>query len=277
MAFGAAAPSDCYNIKAVGVQTLTAFVFAAARLADTMRLRLFLRRLTISSPRMSVHSALTWPIRVGLSALVLGFCAAIGLWAFEFGKDFAGLDRRSDQELVRLQTELAQLRSELSSVKEERDQAQSVANTSVTLVTAEKSAQERLQLQVKQLEEESRSLRDDLGFFEKLIPAAGVTGVAIRGLQAEVQNGAKLKWQVLVIQANKNAIEFNGLLELTFSGTVDGKPWTSTLASGPQAIKIRQYGRLEGEFDLPAQTVVKMVTAKVLEGSQVRSTQSIKL
>ena len=233
--------------------------------------------MTISSPRMSVHSAVTWPLRLALSALVLGFCAAIGLWAFEFGKDFAGLDRRSDEELGRLNAQVVQLQTELASVKDERDLAQSVSNTSGTLVTAERSAQERLQQQVKQLEAESRVLRDDLGFFEKLIPAAGVPGVAIRGLQAELDNNNHLRWQVLVIQASKNAAEFNGLLELSFSGTVDGKLWNATLVGGPQAIKIRQYGRLEGAFELPEKVVVKMVTAKVMEGAVVRSTQSIKL
>jgi hypothetical protein len=245
-----------------------------------MRLKLFLRRMTISAPRMSVHSALTWPLRLALSAIVLGFCAAIGLWAFEFGKDIAGLEKGADEELLRLRTEVVQLRTDLSRVKEERDQAQSVANTSVTLVTAERASQERLELQVKQLEAESRALRDDLGFFEKLIPTAGVAGVAgvaIRGLQAEVQNGNKLKWQVLVIQANKNAPEFNGLLNLSFSGTVDGRPWVSAPSGGPQAIKIRQYGRLEGEYELPARVVVKTVTAKLMEGGVMRSTQAINL
>lgn len=233
--------------------------------------------MTISAPRMSVHSALTWPLRLALSAIVLGFCAAIGLWAFEFGKDIAGLEKGADEELLRLRTEVGQLRTDLSRVKEERDEAQSVANTSVTLVTAERASQERLELQVKQLEAESRALRDDLGFFEKLIPTAGVAGVAIRGLQAEVQSGNKLKWQVLVIQANKNAPEFNGLLNLSFSGTVDGKPWASAPGGGAQAIKIRQYGRLEGEYELPARVVVKTVTAKLMEGGVMRSTQAINL
>lgn len=242
-----------------------------------MRLKLFLRRMTISSPRMSVHSALTWPLRLALSAIVLGFCAAIGLWAFEFGKDIAGLEKGAGDELLQLRAEVSQLRTDLARVKEERDQAQSIANTSVTLVTAERSSQERLELQVKQLEAESRALRDDLGFFEKLIPTAGVAGVAIRGLQAEVQNGTKVKWQVLVIQASKNAPEFNGLLNLSFSGTVDGKPWTGTPSGGSQAIKIRQYGRLEGEYELPARVVVKTVTAKLMEGGMMRSTQSINL
>ena len=242
-----------------------------------MRFRLLRRRLTISAPRMSVRSALPWPFRWALLAIVLGFCAAIGLWAFEFGKDIAGLEKGSKDELMRLRAEVQVLRTDLAGAREERDQAQSIANTAGTLVTTEKSSRERLLTQVKQLEIDNRTLRDDLGFFEKLIPATGVDGVAIRGLQAELHDGTKVKWQVLVIQANKNVSEFNGRLDVTFSGTLGDKPWTAALVGGPQAIKIRQYGRLEGEFELPAQAIVKSVTAKVMDGAIARATQSIKL
>src|SRR3989338_2720739 len=139
-----------------------------------VRLRLLRRRLTISEPRMSVHSALPWPFRWALLAIVLGFCAAICLWAFEFGKDIAGLEKGSKEELLRLRSEVMELRVELASTKEDRDKAQSIANTAGTLVTTEKASHERLLAQAKQLEEDNRSLRDDLGFFEKLIPASGV-------------------------------------------------------------------------------------------------------
>jgi cell division protein FtsB len=226
---------------------------------------------------MSVRSALPWPFRWAVLAIVLGFCAAIGLWAFEFGKDIAGLERGSKEELMQLRITVTDLRTELNKVKIERDQAQSIANTAGTLVTAEKASYEKLAAQVKQLETDNRSLRDDLGFFEKLIPSSATEGVAIRGLQAELQSPVALKWQVLVIQANRNATEFNGRLELTFTGVLSGKPWSSTLTAGPQDIKVRQYGRVEGIFEVPAQVVVKGVLAKVTEGTAVRSTQSIKL
>lgn len=242
-----------------------------------MRFRLFRRRLTISSPRMAVRSALPWPLRWALGAVVLGFCAAIGLWAFELGKDLAGLDDGSARDVRRLQSELADLRQHLGSLREERDRAQSVANTSATLLTAEKAAQERLMVQTRQLEAENRSLRDDLGFFEKLIPSAGSANLAIRGLQAEVQNGQQLKWQVLVIQAQKNAPEFSGKLELSLNGLQSGRPWSVVLPEGPLSLKFRQYGRMEGVFELPPQTVVKGVSARVMEGAVVRAAQSIKL
>jgi len=49
------------------------------------------------------------------------------------------------------------------------------------------------------------------------------------------------------------------------------------LPSGPQSLKFRQYGRLEGVFELPPQTVIKGISAKVMEGTVTKAVQSIKL
>ncbi len=235
-----------------------------------MRFKLLRRRLTISAPRVAVRSAMPWPLRWALAAIVLGFCAAIALWAFEFGKGLAGLDTGAREELVRLRQEVLRLR-------EERDKAQSVVNTSGSLLTAEKAAQDRLMAQLRQLEVENRALRDDLGFFEKLLPAGGAEGIAIRGLQADVLAGGQVKWQVLVIQPVKNAPEFNGKLEVTFAGLQNGKPWSMALPGGALALQMRQYRRMEGVIELPAQAVVKTVSAKVVEGSATRALQTVKL
>ena len=242
-----------------------------------MRLRLLLRRLTVSAPRMAVRSALPWPFRWAVLAIVLGFCAAIGLWAFEFGKDIAGLDKNTKEVLLQTRAQLADLRDEVATLKEARDKAQSVANTADTLMTTEKVAQEKLIVQNKQLEADNQRLRDDLGFFEKLIPATGVEGIAIRSVQAELRNGREIKWQVLVIQSQKNPQEFNGRLELSFSGVQGGKPWVAALQGGAQPFRLKQYGRMEGVFELPPQVTIKGVTAKVMDGSVTKATQSVKL
>ena len=219
---------------------------------------------------MAVRSALPWPVRWMLGAVVLGFSAAIGLWAFEFGKGIAGLDTNAKEELKLLKIEVAQLRLD-------RDKAQTIANTSGSVLTAEKAAQEKIVTQLKQLEADNRLLRDDLGFFEKLIPAGGAELVTIRGLQAELLSQSQLKWQVLVIQPVKNAPDFKGKMEITFNGTVGGKPWTANLPGGAQDLQFRQYRRIEGVLDLPPLAVVKTVTAKVVEGSITRSIQNFKL
>ena len=235
-----------------------------------MRFKLLRRRLTISAPRMKVRSATPWPLQWAGAAVVLGFCGAIALWTFELGKDLAGVDH-TDKE------ELAQLRQEVSQLRSERDRLQSIMNTSGSAMLVERSTQERLSTQVRVLETENRALREDLGFFEKLMPASGTEAVSIRGLQAEVLAGTQLKWQVLVIQPVKNAPEFRGKLQLTLAGTLAGKPWTMDLPGGAQDLSFRQYRRLEGMVDLPQQAVVKNVSAKVLEGTATRAVHSVKL
>ena len=110
-----------------------------------MRFRLLRRKLTVSAPRMAVRSALPWPFRWLLGAVVLGFSGSMAMWAFEFGRDIAGLDRESKQELSHLRGEVQTLRADLLV-------AQSVANTSESLLTTERTAQEQLTMRIRQLE-----------------------------------------------------------------------------------------------------------------------------
>ena len=162
-------------------------------------------------------------------------------------------------------------------LRQDRDKSQTIANTSGSLLTAEKAAQEKMAAQIQQLEASNLQLRDDLGFFEKLLPAGGADGVSIRSLQAELLSASQLRWQVLVIQPVKNAPDFNGKLEVTINGLLAGKPWTATLPGGAQALQFKQYRRIEGVLDLPPLAVVKTVTAKVVEGAATRSVQTFKL
>jgi hypothetical protein len=244
--------------------------FPFAKGPALLKFRLFRRRLTISSPRMAVRSSLPWPVRWILGAVMLGFSGAIALWAFEFGKGITGLDTHAKEELQTLRTEVNTLRAD-------REKARSIANTSGSLLTAEKAAQEKMAEQIRQLEADNLTLRDDLGFFEKLLPASGADGISIRSLQAEMVSGTQLKWQILVIQPVKGAAEFDGKLEMTVNGTQGGKAWTASLPGGAQVLKLKQYRRIEGVLDLPSQAVVQTVTAKILEGGTTRSVQTFKL
>lgn len=243
-----------------------------------MRLRLLRRRLTISAPRMMVSSAFPWPIRWALAAVVIGFCSAIGLWAFEFGREIAGIEGGTQAELVRLRERVAVLDAELVQTRVQRDVAQSVANTANTLITTEKVSSEKILSQLKSLEDENRRLKDDLGFFEKLTPSLGAEGVTIRALQGDTQPDGKIHWQVLLIQAKKNPAEFSVRLEVAFVGVLNGKPWTGS-GSGPDGVpvKLGQYGRIEGFYDVPPQVLIKSLTVKLFEGGALRATQSAKI
>lgn len=235
-----------------------------------MRWKLLRRRLSVSAPRMIVRSHLPWPLRWAVAAVVLGFSAAIALWAFEFGKSIAGFDFGVKEEVVRLRAEVKQLR-------EDGERALSVANTADSLLKTERAAQERLAQQVRQLEGEKQSLQADLGFFEKLIPAAG-EGLQLRALQAEVTAPGELRYQLLVMQTGKSPAEFRGRYDLLLTGLVDGRPWTMSMPGGPKPLQLKQYARVDGMFDLPAEAVIKTVQARVTDSQgTVRATQTLKL
>lgn len=240
-----------------------------------MRFKLLRRRLSISAPRMIVRSHLPWPLRWVMYAVALGFSAAIALWAFEFGKDIAGLDRGSKGEVIRL-------KAELDGLREESERAQAIANTADSLLKAEKVAQERLAAQLKQAEAENLALKADLGFFERLLPvgegASAGSALLVRAFQVEPAGAGQLRYQLLVMQNGKPSAPFDGRYELTMSGQLNGEPWSAGLPGGAKPLQVKQYARVEGRIDYPEGAVVKTVQVRVLNGSgAVMATQMAKL
>ena len=234
-----------------------------------MRGKLLRRRLSVSAPRMIVRSHLPWPLRWAVAAVVFGFSAAIALWAFELGKDIAGLDRGHKDEL-------AQLRAEAARLREQSEQARSLANRADSLLKAERAAQERLADEVRRLEAEKATLLADLGFFERLLPGAG-DGLQLRGLTAEAKSAGRLRYQVLVMQPGKGAQPFVGRYDLVLSGTLAGQAWSQGLPDGPQALRLQQYARLEGEVEFPPAAVIKTVQARVIDAQgATRAQQTVR-
>jgi len=232
-----------------------------------MRFTLLRRRLTISAPRMAVRSDVPWPLRWLAIALMLGLCSAVALWAFDFGRQVAGVNAVPADDVAALRQRIAEL-------TQARDAAQAIANSAESVLTAERAAQATLMAHVKKLEGENRGLREDLGFFERLIPVSGNDDVAIRGLHAEVvaqtPTATTLRWQLLMMQTRKNAPMFTGEVQLVVSGSqANGKPWTSSAAS--ESLTLRHYQRLEGTIDIPVGVTHKSMTATVRQGTQVRT------
>lgn len=219
---------------------------------------------------MIVRSHLPWPLRWAAFALMLGFSAAIALWAFEFGRDIAGLDRGDKEELARLRAELTDLRSIHA-------QARQVADTADSLLKTERAAQEQLARQVRQLEADRQALQSDLGFYERLLPTAG-EGLQVRGLQADLKAPGRLRYQMVVVQNGKGQAEFLGRYELVLTGLREGRPWSLPMPGGPQLLKIRQVTRVEGEFAYPEDAVIKSVQVRLMDAQGVaKASQTVRL
>lgn len=218
-----------------------------------------------------VRSHLPWPLRWAAVAVMLGFSAALALWAFEFGKDIAGLDRAAKEELQRLRAEVTQLRAD-------SERAQSIANTADSLLKAERTAQEQLAQQVRRLEAERQALQADLGFFENLLPSSGEEGLQLRGLQVQAQAPGRWRFQMLVMQNGKSAPEFTGSYELLLAGQLDGKPWNQASSLGRKPLQFKQYARVEGAIEHASDVVLKSVQVRVTDQrGAVRATQTLKL
>lgn len=241
-----------------------------------MRWKLLRRRLSVSAPRVMVRSRLPWPVRWMGLAVAMGFSAALALWAYEFGKDIAGLDRGAKQEVLTLRAELSQLRAE-------HERSVSIANSADTLLKAERAAQESLAARVKTLEADNLALTRDLRFFEKLVPASGAARqtLTLRGLQAAQEAPGRIRYQAVLMQPAGRTGEFKGFYQIQINGTQAGKPWAwapETPSKARGDVSVRQYQRLEGVVEFAAGPVVKQLEIKVLDASgQVQATEVVRL
>jgi hypothetical protein len=250
----------------------TGAVAAVVDTQDRMRWKLLRRRLSVSAPRVTVRSRLPWPVRWVAFAIVLGFSGALALWAFEFGKDIAGVDRNAH-------AELAEIRAELDRLKSEHERAVSIANSADSLLKTERVAQESLAARVKSLEAENLALTRDLGFFEKLMPSGGSSkSISLRGLQAQPEAPGRLHYQALLMLAPGRSGGFSGRYEVILSGTLEGKAWTHNTAQPTHTVNMKQYQRLEGVIDHPVTAVVKQLEIKVLDGgAKVQTSEVVRL
>lgn len=235
-----------------------------------MRLRLWRRRLTISSPRMAIRTGLPWPLGWLLAAVVLGLSGALALWAFEFGREMAGLEPFDKQTLNLLREENERLRNQLSI-------ASNVANTAESLLTVERAAQISLLKQMEKLQTDNQTLKIDLGFFEQLLKPSDGSSVSIRSLQAIQTAPTFVTWRAVLVQAAKTPTTFNGGLEVTFRGSLKGSSWALTLPSAKQPIALTQFQMMEGRLNPPPGVVINNISIRVMQGMTVKSVMSARV
>ncbi len=227
---------------------------------------------------MIVRSRVPWPFRWAMLAVTFGFSSALAVWAFELGKHhlvaagpaFPGVAAEGLAAGSQADDDLGRLRND-------RDKAQSIANTADSLLKAERTTQERLLGRIKNLEAENVALKGDLGFFERLLPMGGKGGVVVRGLQAEVMRAGQLRFQLLVMQQGKTPAEFKGRYELTLHGLIDGKSWSQVLPQD-RMLQFRQYQRVEGVLDFPQPAVLQGMQIRVVDAQGgLRASEDIAL
>jgi hypothetical protein len=163
-------------------------------------------------------------------------------------------------------------------LREEREKALSIANTADSLLKTERVTQERLAQQLRQIEAENLGLKNELGFFERLLPAGTSAGLSIRSMQAEAISPTQIRYQLLVMQPGKAVPEFSGRYEMTLTGTLSGRPWSLPQPGGTKPLQLKQSLRVEGLIDHPPEAVIKAISVKVTDSrGGVLTTHTVKL
>lgn len=244
----------------------------------SLRLKLWRRRLSVAAPRVSIRHHLPWPLRLLLVAIVLGLAGAIALATYDLGRSLTG---RSD---AISPAQVSDLHERLAQATAERDRFSGSMDAAESQLQIERTAQQQLAAQVKTLLAENARLKEDLAFFEKLLPSStGAAGISIQRLAIESIAPNQLKYRLLVMQGGKGGREFIGNLQLTVSVVREGKsamivfPDAKSADGDRYKLAFQHYQRMEGTLNLPEGVTVQSVQARILEKGQLRAQQSAKL
>lgn len=236
-----------------------------------------MRRMSISATTLSV--GVKSPLWLRLLGIFTGLAlaAAVGVWLYDLGSSFAGVSKDE------VQQELNKLRAENRTLTEDRERLTKLAISAESSLSIEKATSKQIASQSKQLESDNAKLKEDLAFFESLLPAnSGAEAISVRNVRAQFDAVNKtVAVRTLVMQGGKKVSDFVGNLQVILQGTADGKPYfftypaTEKLATEGK-LAFAQYKRVELNFalpdNLPKNVQLKSVQVKVLQGSQTRAT-----
>jgi hypothetical protein len=237
----------------------------------------WLRRRWSSGPPMSVRTRLSWPFKAGLAVICLLLGAALLLAAYQAGRASAGVTREPAGQVALDQEKLQKLTAE-------RDQLATTVNAAESRLDIERSTEKQLVAQVKVLEAETARLKEDLMFFESLLPAGPAqAGVSIKRLRIDSPAPMQLRYALLLMQGGKGDQEFVGNLQLSVAVVDHGRnammvfPDSTSQDVEKFKLSFKHYQRLEGILVLPEGLIVKSVQARILQKGQIRAQQSAKL
>lgn len=200
------------------------------------------------------------------------------MWTYDLGRGLTGATAREARE------QLAEYKENVETLRAERDRFSSTANAAESQLNIERAAQKQLATQVRSLEGENTRLKEDLAFFESLLPnATGPQGISIRRVKVDQIAPNQLRYRLLIMQGGLGDRYFVGTLQLAVTTLRDGKnvmmvfPENNSGELDKFKLRFKHYQRVEGVLTLPEDASVKLVQARVLENGQIRVQQAANL
>lgn len=240
--------------------------------------------------------------RIAWLATVLGAGIALGIGiASRYAQEpHKGMVVLTEDQANAQRTAMRQRDAELQGLRTRLD-------TTTGEMAIERAARLELEEQLRLSQAEAGRARDQLAFFEQLLPAGPEGTVDIRGTQID-RAGQALAYKVLLMRSGRPGdTAFSGMLRFHAVGTLKdkkaefdllplrikeeppatapGKPQQKPAAAAaaeadkvsPLAVHFEQYQRSQGMLELPEGFVPESVTVSVLEGATVRASRTVTL
>ncbi|QEL64114.1 hypothetical protein OTERR_06380 [Oryzomicrobium terrae] len=238
-------------------------------------------RFSITAPRVAVRPHLPWPWRIGglLVAFIVG--VAGGAWGYAWHSTPRTPAVALASDLQAWQARVTELEAEVATLRQSSGTAESSLNI-------ERGAQVQLAQQLRNAERENAGLKEDLAFFEGLVPGAGgAEGGPTRITRLKVErDGATNQYRfrmLIAVQTGRGQAPFKGTLEMsvqTRQGDRDVMikvPSSDAPDVAKYRLEIRNFLRKEGVFSVPPGAVVTKVEARLVQDGAIKAQQEFTL
>jgi hypothetical protein len=128
--------------------------------------------------------------------------------------------------------------------------------------------------QVKALEQENATLKEDLAFFQSLTATGKEGAISVNRFRMVPDSlPGEYRYQLLLVQAGERAKEFHGRLQFVLNLQQDGRKVTLMIPESGRAdakeyqVNFKLFQRVEGLFRIAPNATVKGLQVRIFEGN----------
>ncbi|HEX9179303.1 MAG TPA: DUF6776 family protein, partial [Burkholderiales bacterium] len=208
-----------------------------------------------------------WHLRGVVVAVLVSLAVGSGWWLYDAGRRFAGFDQAQTGE------DIARLGGLSERLGRENDELRGRLAAAESQLQIERAAHEELGKQVKSLGDEITGLKEDLAFFQNLIPSTGKEGgIQVHRFAAERDAApGEYRYGLLLVQTGQRVKEFQGSLQLVVNIQHNGMRQVLTMPEDSkkfplgQSVNFKYYRRVEGRFRVAPDAVVESLQLRLFQ------------
>ena len=227
-------------------------------------------RFGVNAPRVAVRAHTPWYVRALTVTGILVTVAGASWATYHYGSEFSGFRKseieaemkRLNELTVRQTEQIADMRQKLAASESQRK--------------IDSGSFGDLAKQVKTLATENASLKDDLAFFQSLLPPSrGDDTLALGRLKVDPDAiPGEFRFRLLLMRGGQRQSDFVGRLQIVVSAVQGNDKIVLTLpvtdANGANAnseyqLNFKSFQRVEGSFKIAPGAVVKSIQVRVYQ------------